>query len=235
MKTCAIMITAFNTRKYIIETLESLCNQTLPSDWTVRFYIGVDACALTADVLEQYEIPFYLADKNVGTYVLTNSLIKRALIDGCDMFLRFDSDDIACENFLLYGISHCESIDFVQPYYRTVTQDLEPISSALAAAHGPVFFTKKVLYSVGGYQHYRAGCDTDFNNRVKQAGHGVTIKQDLPIFLYRQHADSLMHSQDYGKRQAMRREIWKDLKEKFAIGLNYIKYPRITRLRHKRF
>lgn len=221
----AILITAFNARQYILDTLKSLKDQSLPNGWQIKFYIGVDACTDTADILDKNKISYYYTEENVGTYVLTNSLLEKAKDDNCNIFVRFDSDDIACENFLLYGIEHVLKFNFINPYQILVDKDLTPISNELKIAHGSMFATRTAIESLGGYYHYRVGCDTNFLKRAKRLGYNGKILKNTPVYLYRQHSDSLMKNKDLGKGSVIRKQSWSEIKEKFAAGENKIKNP----------
>jgi glycosyltransferase involved in cell wall biosynthesis len=224
MKTLAIMITAFNAEKYILDTIESLKNQTLLEGWKTKFYIGVDACEKTAATLQKNKIPYYYAVENVGTYILTNSLIKEAQKDDTDIFLRFDSDDVACENFLQHGIENTLISGFTRPYQVVCNEHMQPITNETEPAHGSMFISNKALNQLGGYYHYRVGCDTNFYRRAERLNYVSPINNldKQPIYLYRQHSNSLMKHPDMGKGSKYRKESWEKMKEEFFKGVNKI-------------
>jgi len=230
MKTLAIVITAFNAKKYILETLKSFNKQLLPDGWKIKYYIGVDACVNTANVLEENNIPFYYANENVGTYILSNSLLQKAKEDNCDMFLRFDSDDIARENFLLYGITHTEQHKFVRPFYNYCTHRGKPKgTSNPTVAHGPVFMIREVLDQLGGYQPFRVACDTDLIERAKTLGYVSNIKEKLPLFFYRRAPNSLTKTTKTSKKSNFRKKIVNELERLRLQGTVKIE-PVITNL-----
>lgn len=232
MKTLAIILTAYKSEKYILRTLKSLQNQPLPNGWQIRFYIGVDACENTASILKENKIPYYYTKENVGTYILTNSLINNAQEDKCDMFLRFDSDDIACRNFLLYGIEHTLKYNFISPYQILVDEHLNPINNKFKIAHGSMFATQLAIDALGGYYHYRVGCDTNFFRRAKRLGFGENITEKKPIYLYRQHDESLMKNKQLGKGTLQRKKARNLMKLEFDKGKNKIEHPVTTSLKY---
>lgn len=226
MKTLAIIITAFNAENYILETLNSLSDQPLPHGWQTKFYIGVDACKDTAITLEKNNISYYYAEKNVGTYILTNSLLEEARKDDCEVFVRFDSDDIACENFLLYGIEHVLKFNFISPYQILVDEHLNFIDNEdLKTAHGSMFATKTAIEMLGGYYHFRVGCDTNFFRRARRLGFGGDITEKKPVYLYRQHSQSLMKDAQLGKGKPQRKQARNYMLAEFNAGKNKIENP----------
>ena len=209
MKTLAILITAFNAEKYILETLQSFESQLLPLNWNINYYIGVDACKNTFKILQENNISFYYTKENVGTYILTNSLLEKAKKDNCDMFLRFDSDDLARENFLLHGIQHTEKLNFVRPYYNFCTSTGKPkgVTDSLIA-HGPVFMSRTALEKLGGYHHHRVACDSDLIARAELLGYyNDILKEERPLFYYRKLPNSLTRSKKTAKHSEYRKNI----------------------------
>lgn len=232
MNICSLLITAYQSADYILDTLESLHQQSLPANWQIKFYIGVDSCNETASILNKNNIPYYYSYNNVGTYILTNSLIQKAKQDNCDVFVRFDSDDIACENFLLYGIEHAVKNNFVSPYQILVDKDLNVINDDLKVAHGSMFATRKAIDLLGGYYSYRVGCDTNFFRRANRLGLGGVITEKKPVYLYRQHTKSLMKNKQLGKGTNERKMFKKEMRCKFLAGENTIQNPVITDLKY---
>ena len=43
MKTLAIIITAYKAEKFILDTINAFKNQNIPNNWSIKFFIGVDA------------------------------------------------------------------------------------------------------------------------------------------------------------------------------------------------
>ena len=195
-------MSAYRSQEYIIEAIDSLNNQALPADWEMKMYIGVDNCSSTAKVLEDNNISYYWAKENVGTYIMANSLIKEAA--GSDMFLRFDSDDVALENFLFHGIENGLKYNICRAYKRDVGGALEKItdrriiqngitiSNTFNQAFGVCFYTPVVLEKIGGYEPHRASCDSFFIRRARESGFNIPKKvSNEPRFLRRVHPSSL--------------------------------------------
>lgn len=232
MYTIGIIITAYNSEKFILDTVKSLVHQRLPTGWISKFYIGIDGCTKTADILKENKIPYYFSEKNVGTYILTNSLLLEAKKDFCDIYLRFDSDDIACENFLLFGINHVMSKNFIRCYQILCDENLNPIHKNPVLAHGSVFFTKSAFDKLGGYYHYRAGCDTNFYRRAEKLGYNLKISNNLPLYFYRQHSNSLMKNSEFGKGTTYRKTNRDIMNSDLEKGILCIETPSTTELEY---
>lgn len=230
---CSVIITAFKNTKYILESIESIAAQTLPDGWEVRYYIGVDACKETSDYLIQNKIPHYWTNTNVGTYILSNSLFNQAKNDGSDIYVRFDSDDVALQNFLLYGIENTQKYHFFRPYSIKCDINLNPIGNIVRAS-GSAFFDSYALNALGGYQHYRVACDTDMYKRAINFGFIEEEVDEKPAYYYRQHPSSLMNTTETAKRSQLRVRSWKEMSASRNSGLIKIDYPMITDLTYVR-
>lgn len=234
MKTLAVMITAYKAEQYILETLNSFKEQQIPTDWNIKYFIGVDACVDTANLLKKNNISYYSASENVGTYVLTNSLIKEALSHDVDAFLRFDSDDIPCEKFLVNGIRHLENAGVVQPYRIECDENLTQKSSS-KIADGSVFFNLHALSLLGGYSHYRVACDGFFTRRAKKLNLTKQIESDLPTYLYRRVSGSLTKTQSTGDGSPYRKDVKSQMRKEFKSGKYKIDNPVTTILSYHKF
>lgn len=229
MKTLAIIITAYKAEKYILETLNAFKNQSIPNNWSIKFFIGVDACKPTANILENNDIDYYFSKENIGTYILTNSLIREATLQNVDAYLRFDSDDIPCENFLMHGIAHLESTDFVRPYKINCDENLTP-KTGIEPADGPVFFTKHALNLLGGYDHYRVACDGFFRRRAEKLNLMKELQEDIPVYLYRHVQSSLTKNKETGKDSKYRKGVKKEMLRSFRQNVLKVEEPKTVLL-----
>lgn len=245
-KKIAICITCFNSQDYIIECINSFKKQNLPDSWEMVFYIGVDFCEKTSKVLESSKISYYWSKKNVGTYILTNSLLQKAKNDGCDIFLRFDSDDIADDNYLINGINNVIQKGFSFSYQIKFSDNSEERVIQYPKnknAHGQIFFSRYILDNLGGYHEYRVGCDTYFIRRI-----GLLLNEDVnkmnnsfiesgckPTFLRRVVQDSLSNSKQTGLGTKFRNDIDRKLRECLRSGRIKIENPATVDLECRRF
>ena len=210
-KKLAVIIAAYKAEKFIMETVKSLKNQKVPEGWEVKFFIGVDGCENTSRVLKENKVPFYFSEKNVGTYVMANSLIHEAKKIDCDMFLRFDADDVAKENFIFNGINNCLKSGFYITYFIQADVNLKIINKKQIRAHGIVLFTKEVLNKFGGYRNYRVSCDQDLIFRLRNFGYINNIDKNRSIFIRRVHTNSLTNTKKTCIGSNYRNNVWKKL------------------------
>ena len=230
----ALIIAAYKAEKYIMETVKSLKNQKIPKGWEVKFFIGVDGCENTSRELKENKVPFYFSEKNVGTYVMANSLIHEAKKIDCDMFLRFDADDVAKENFIFNGINNCLKLGFYRTYFIKADVNLKIINKKQIRAHGIVFFTKEVLEKFGGYKNYRVGCDTDVIERLKKIGYTRNVNKSKSIFYLRVHNNSLTNAKKTCIGSDYRNNIWKKLCDD-RLENPVVKNPIKTELTYKTY
>ena len=92
----SVCISAWKTAKYIEDCLDSVVAQTWFKDhdnWEIL--LGIDGCeetlAKVKEIMHKYKnLKVMMMDKNVGTYVTCNTIMKEA---NYEWLLRFDSDD----------------------------------------------------------------------------------------------------------------------------------------------
>ena len=147
MKTVAIIIAAYNADKYILDCYNSVKNQIPLEGYSVDVRIGVDGCQKTADVLRRAGIPFYWYEKNVGAYIMRNSLIY--FNPFIDVFSIFDADDVMFTNYISSTLSL--NADAVMTAKINCNENLKPIQGARIEYGGAITFTQNILDSLGGF------------------------------------------------------------------------------------
>jgi len=92
----SVCISAWKTAEYIEECLDSVAAQTWFKDHdNYEILLGIDGCeetlAKVKEIMHKYKnLKVMMMDKNVGTYVTCNTIMKEARYE---WLLRFDSDD----------------------------------------------------------------------------------------------------------------------------------------------
>lgn len=217
MKTVAVIIAAYAADKYILECYNSVKNQIPLEGYSAEIRIGVDGCQKTADVLRKNKIPFYWSEKNVGAYIMRNSLIYQS---PADMYSYFDADDKMFPDYLKTVLSL--NADAVMTAKINCNEKLIPIQGAKIEKGGAITFTHGVLERVGGFYGVRCAADTDFMYRCIDAGFEISeIKE--PLYYRRRHPQSLTKKSDTGIGSAYRKRVWKDMCEKREQGIIKIK------------
>jgi glycosyltransferase involved in cell wall biosynthesis len=219
----AIIIAAFNADKYILDCYNSVKNQIPLEGWEYDIRIGVDGCQKTADVLLKNNISFYWSEKNVGAYILRNSLIA---IAPADRYSIFDADDTMFPDYLKKTLE--------TPYCAVMTakincdEKLKPIQGARIEYGGAITFTDSALKELGGFYGVRCAADSDFIDRLKMAGFQIKEIAE-PLYYRRRHPESLTRKSDTGIGSEYRKKVWKMMTEKREQGVIKIK-PTVIKL-----
>ena len=217
MKTCAIIIAAYNADKYILECYNSVKNQIPLEGWEYDIRIGVDGCHKTADVLRKNNIPFYWSEKNVGAYIMRNSLMA---IAPADRYAIFDADDVMFTNYISSTLSL--NADAVMSAKINCNENLKPIQGARIEYGGAITFSQEVINSVGGFYGVRCAADSDIMDRIKMSGFSIRELNE-PLYYRRRHSESLTKKSDTGIGSPYRKKVWKDMCEKREQGIIKIK------------
>jgi glycosyltransferase involved in cell wall biosynthesis len=223
-KTCAVIIAAYNADKYILECYNSVKNQIPLEGWEYDIRIGVDGCQKTADVLRRAGIPFYYSEKNVGAYIMRNSLIY---LNQADVYSYFDADDVMFTNYISSTLSL--NADAVMSAKINCDEKLKPIQGAKIEKGGAITFSHSVLQTLGGFYGVRCAADTDFMYRIGMAGYKITDINE-PLYYRRRHSESLTKKSDTGIGSPYRKKAWAMMTEKREQGIIKIK-PTVIELK----
>jgi glycosyltransferase involved in cell wall biosynthesis len=209
MKTCAIIIAAYDCAEYIIKCINSVKNQYRIPGWHYDLRIGVDGCKKTADVLKKNKIKFYWSKKNVGAYIMRNSLIN---FEKADIYSYFDADDVMLQGYIRYQINIINNVhQAVLLAKYQCDKNLNYINrKPIIETGGAMAFTHEIWEALGGYYGYRCAGDTDFMERLKMAG--FKIYESLKgMYLRRRHPKSLTKSGVTRYGGAYRKKAWKEM------------------------
>ena len=212
-----VIITAYNTEKYIEETLDSVANQTwFKSHNKWEILLGIDHCERTLakikEIFHKYKnLRVFYMRENVGTYVTSNTLISYAKYE---RILRFDSDDvmkdIMVEN-LMTAMDTVKNCKLVQCYYENFPR--LPNKRNIDLAHG-VFMARKDLFDTyGGFMPWICAGDSEFLTRVGTKENRRFAKFPLVLFMRRIHDDSLTQNKDTGLKSELRSQYKKYIEE----------------------
>ena len=223
-KPISIVITAYKSQDYIEECMDSIYSQTYFID-NDRFevLIGVDGCLDTLDkvldIRSKYKnLRVFMMEKNMGTYVTTNTLVDLAQYEN---ILRFDSDDIMLLDMIKEISFHVRQYNVIRfRYFKLIGNEISDEKKNFYT-HGVICFNKTLFDELGGYQPWYCGADSEFLVR----GESIMIVKyiDKELFYRRIHFDSLTESEEYGMKSQKRKEY------KMLIGKHdNIKINKIT-------
>src|SRR5690606_9342330 len=96
MEGISVIITAYKATAFIEDCIYSLIHQK--TNFPYEIIIGVDGCESTLSCLESLPyVGVYYSKKNVGSFVMRNSLALKAKFNN---LVFFDADDIAMQDLL---------------------------------------------------------------------------------------------------------------------------------------
>lgn len=227
MKTCAVVIAAYDCAEYIDDLVRSLRCQIKKPGWKYEIRIGVDGCKKTADKLKKLKMPFYYSIQNVGHGIMRSSLI---LETPADVYAYFDADDIMMPAYLRRNIEAIESGHrFVMFGKYNVKNDLKIRSKPCVQNGGAMTFTHDVLKSVGGFREFRCAIDTDLMDRAKMTG--IKIAQfEEPLYYRRIHDKCLTRAKKTQIGSDYRKEVWAEMTKDRERGIICIQ-PMLTPLK----
>lgn len=228
MKTFAVIIATAHTPEYIIDCVNSVLMQSVTGEWGFEIRIGVDGCPKTSEILTRHNIRHWYSSKNVGAYVMRNSLIY---LNQADVYGYFDADDTMKPDYISRTIKAIEGgLEAVMLAKEEVNENLKSLyRPPIVQDGGAISFTHEVLKKVGGFQPFRCAGDTDLMRRIESAGFYIYTIDDKAYYLRRRHLKSLTRSGLTVYGGYYRKEAWETMcldREKGVIKVN----PEITNL-----
>lgn len=211
----AVIIAAHRAERWIEHALKSVLEQNLPAGWTLDVRIGVDACRGTANKLTDLCCDFWLANENVGPYVIRNSLIE---LGRADHYVIFDADDIMGKDYVrtLVGLAGEEQISgsariAIDEHGRKLKRPVDGYHSGVCC------FSHGVWEKLVAFRPWRMAADWDFIMRARKLG--VRIRSSpKPLYYRRQHAGSLTRAPATSIRSDARSRLVLQGQRLLAIG-----------------
>jgi hypothetical protein len=222
----SIITPTFKNVEYIDEFLDSILNAK--KNYNVETLIGIDNCEETKNYISKNynkfkdKYKFYFFDKNVGPYVIRNTLSE---ISKSNKLLFVDSDDIISENLIKEVIDNLNSFEVVRfKFYNFKRkQDLNEIKKENInsfSSIGQFGILKTKFMELNGYEPWICGADSEFKMREESNQYKV---KNIPNILYfrRRHNNSLTSNEETNFNSSIRKkyvEITKEKKRKKQTG-----------------
>ena len=124
-----------------------------------------------------------------------------------DHLIRFDSDDIMCNNLVETVMKERGDSVLVRYYLK----DFGDSKNEVALAHGTVYIKKSIFLKYGGFRPWPCGADTELYYRLKNIENVKNIKDIL--MLRRVHSTSLTRAKDTGYKSELRKKYKRLIKE----------------------
>lgn len=201
----SVCISAWKTAEYIEECLDSVAAQTWFKDHdNYEILLGIDGCeetlAKVKEIMHKYKnIKVMMMDKNVGTYVTCNTIMKEARYE---WLLRFDSDDTMPNDMVAKIFANdLKNIDLVRYQYHNF--GIRQGNGGLA--NGSHLVKNKVFNHFGGYRNWKISADYDFIYRICNKIHYLELRNIY--YNRRTHNNSLMNTNGYEMGSKLRNEL----------------------------
>jgi len=209
----SVIIPVYGSYDFITDCIDSVMNQTYFVDNKYEILVGVDGDQDTAEVVIDYaedykNIRVIVMDGNHGQYTTLNALIKEA--QG-DIIVRFNADDIMCEDMVEVGMDYIDTYDIVRfGCYSFLVKEEMVVSVNNFPRGEAMMFHKQFIVDMAGYKPWRTEGDRDLTARVR-----ASLIKDVSESLYKKrlHPDSLFYSNEYG----FHTEYSRGLREKIGL------------------
>ena len=213
----SIIIPTFNNTEFLKECLESIINSV--GNYSCEILVGIDGCQKTFEYVKNesfdQRIKFYFFNKNVGPYIVKNSLSK---ISNSDNILFFDSDDIMVNNMITDTIKGLYVSDCIKPSYVDFTNGKSiNLNSKRLLGEGVFGIKKTVFNKMNGFEPWMCAADSDFMGRLYK--NKFKIRTTNIINFYRRiHKNGLTSRPDTGMSSPLRAQYAKISKNKKDVG-----------------
>lgn len=185
---------AFRATQWIRIAVESIRRQEALAGWAYSLRIGVDGCEDTSALLLDEGEAHWFSPKNVGPYVLRNSLIE---LEPASAYAVFDADDVMRPDYLktLLRWVGCGIAGGARLRIDAEGEVTNP--RRVPYQSGVALFRHEAWQAVGGYRAWPIAADHDLILRAKALGISVT-RPKQPVYYRRTHPGSLTQDPETG-------------------------------------
>ncbi len=233
----SICITAYHTKKYICDMLDSIMKQTwINSHDNFEILLGIDGDEELLTFIKQVRYKYknlrvIMMNKNYGTYIVTNTLMSIAKYN---IMIRIDSDDVM-EPTLIEEIMNRKQCDLIRFKLYNYDETLKICENIPYLAIGVVAMSKYSFELSGGYMPWICGADSELYYRLRKL---LKVRYSLinkVLYKRRIRQDSLTRSEETDFKSQLRKkyneyiknESHKHLKIKTITG-KYVELPEFS-------
>jgi hypothetical protein len=223
-----VIVTA-HRRKYLQESLQSICSQ---HNCNVCVHVVKDGdCECIDDILSQFKLHSYCSEQRLGPYKLVNLLMPHLQNK---YFCIQDSDDISVPHRLHCSLTQCHENALhlfgasIEEFgdncnNRTIKpmklQDdcVAPVGkTCLVFPHPTLVMQRDYFLKINGYKDVYCGGDVEFMNRCYWAGAKMGTTNEV-LVKHRIHSDQLTNSAHAGYKSSLRENILKEFKDAIKV------------------
>ena len=220
-RSVSVLIPAYKADEFIMDCLDSIEGQTYFRDAEYEILVGVDGCNDTTNVLvDVYDLypnlRVLLMDTHEGQGVTLNTLLRAAQFD---TILKFDADDVACEDLLKKTIPLLDKFDLVKFGYDNFETTVEkPVNKSHFSSDCVYLLTKEVALEVNGWEDWYCLGGQEILRRIDKSRQGEVNEV---LFHRRMHENAFRNDEEYGigssYRSVLQKRLWRETKYKNRI------------------
>lgn len=208
----SIIIPTYDNVEFLIECISSVV-ASASKCCEYEVLLGIDNCYDTLQfisnekVFKNSNIRVYYFSKNVGPYIVRNSLASKAKYDN---ILFFDSDDVMMEDTIKILLSNIKDKDIIKfKFYNFDNEkgrsDLQNLSISSIFSHGAFLIKKSKFFELNGFFGWRCGADAEFVERY-QNKKITTVELDIPVYYRRYHCKNITRLPETGLTSKLRKK-----------------------------
>lgn len=192
----SVIIPTYKNTRFLLECINSI-TESANGVCSLEILIGLDNCCDSLyfvsknDVFKKHNIKIYYFPKNVGPYIIRNSLAVEAKYDN---IFFFDSDDLMMKDtlkILLPRFVDKEILKFkFYNFENNKGKDLENLSLSTIMSHGVFLIKKSKFLELNGFFGWRCGADAEFTERYSAFGN-IIYTLDIPLYYRRYHENNI--------------------------------------------
>jgi glycosyltransferase involved in cell wall biosynthesis len=194
LKNISIIIPTYNNVEFLPDCFNSILKSIKDLDCEVL--IGIDSCKKTMDYIKKNKFDrrfkFYFFEKNLGPYVIKNTLVS---IASSSKILFFDSDDVMLEHMIPEIIDSLDNFKMYKPMYFDFKNEneIKNINTNIKTnklGEGVFAINKEIFLDFNGFEGWRCAADSDFMARFYKKNIKFYVGKTIS-FLRRIHPNSL--------------------------------------------
>ena len=181
-----VIIPTYDNVDYIDECITSILNSS--KNINVEVLIGIDGCQKTLDHIKDQVFPinvkFFYFEKNIGPYIIKNTLSK---LVKSKYILFFDSDDIMLPNMIPNVINTLNKFDCIKPMFFNKRGNKIINDGSRNWGEGVFGIKKDIFLIFNGFEPWRCAADSEFMNRIYR--NRIKVKMGDEILFHRRLHD----------------------------------------------
>lgn len=217
----SIIIPTFSNVSFLPECFESILKSI--KDLDCEILVGIDGCNETLNYLKNKQFDkrfkFYFFEKNIGPYVIKNTLVTKS---SSNNILFFDSDDIMLEDMVPEALHVLSKNKFYKPMYIDFKNknDVKVTSLTKSNKYGEGVFAidRETFLSFNGFEGWRCAADSDLMGRLYSKNISFSFGK-MVSFLRRIHPNSLTVKPETNYSSKMRAHYYGLSKKKRPNGV----------------